>query len=320
MCSLSNSMATFKIHEDDENNLPTNHLSAKLREMGPIQNKRVALGEINSNENAVVGKFGGLKDVKDDPVAKGNGGRAVLGDVKNLGNVPSNLAVPSKDLVKKDDAVKPDLGKDENSKLTLGDKPHRSPLKEILPDKNDKVDQNQSPMWIDDSPISNSRLYKSIKCQLEELYSCAAYKDEIFQYLKQRETQFLPKSHYMKRQPDVTYAMRTILVDWLVEVGEEYKLNPSTLFLTVSFVDRFLSQMAVVRAKLQLLGTAAMFIAAKFEEIYPPEVGEFTYITDDSYTKHQVLKMENMIVKVLEYNLSAPTSYTFVMHIGKISL
>lgn len=66
----------------------------------------------------------------------------------------------------------------------------------------------------------------------------------------------------MRRQPDVTYSMRTILVDWLVEVAEEYKLQSQTLYLAVSFIDRFLSLMSVVRSKLQLLGTAAMFVAS----------------------------------------------------------
>jgi cyclin A len=56
--------------------------------------------------------------------------------------------------------------------------------------------------------------------------------------------------------------MRSILVDWMVEVAEEYKLERETLCLAVSFVDRFLSVMAVARNKLQLVGTAAMFIAA----------------------------------------------------------
>jgi len=56
--------------------------------------------------------------------------------------------------------------------------------------------------------------------------------------------------------------MRSILIDWLVEVSEEYKLDTETLYLSVFYLDRFLSQMAVVRSKLQLVGTAAMYIAA----------------------------------------------------------
>lgn len=78
-------------------------------------------------------------------------------------------------------------------------------------------------------------------------------------YLQNRQR---PKALYMRRQPDVTYSMRSILVDWLVEVAEEYKLQTETLYLAVSFIDRFLSVMSVVKGKLQLLGTAAMFVAA----------------------------------------------------------
>ena len=93
--------------------------------------------------------------------------------------------------------------------------------------------------------------------------------------------------------------MRQILVDWLVEVSEEYKLQTETLHLAVNYIDRFLSLMSVQRSKLQLVGTAAMFIASKYEEIYPPDVSEFVYITDDTYTKRQVLRMEHLVIKVL---------------------
>merc|ERR1719431_2319145 len=106
---------------------------------------------------------------------------------------------------------------------------------------------------------------------------------------------YLPKASYMDKQPDITHNMRQILVDWLVEVSEEYKLQTETLYLAVNFIDRFLSLMSVQRAKLQLVGTAAMFIASKFEEIYPPDVTEFVYITDDTYTKRQVLRMEHLV-------------------------
>ena len=66
----------------------------------------------------------------------------------------------------------------------------------------------------------------------------------------------------MSKQPDVTYSMRSILVDWLVEVADEYRLHTETLFLAVNYIDRFLSQMAVQRPKLQLVGAACMLIAA----------------------------------------------------------
>lgn len=102
------------------------------------------------------------------------------------------------------------------------------------------------------------------------------------------KVKYMPKAKYMRKQADINMSMRAILVDWLVEVGEEYKLLPQTLYLTVNYIDRFLSIMSVLRGKLQLVGTACMLLASKFEEIYPPEVSEFVYITDDTYTSKQV--------------------------------
>ncbi|KAM9237489.1 cyclin-A2 [Dugong dugon] len=138
------------------------------------------------------------------------------------------------------------------------------------------------------------------------------YQEDIHTYLREMEVKCKPKVGYMKKQPDITNSMRAILVDWLVEVGEEYKLQNETLYLAVNYIDRFLSSMSVLRGKLQLVGTAAMLLASKFEEIYPPEVAEFVYITDDTYTKKQVLRMEHLVLKVLAFDLAAPTVNQFL--------
>jgi cyclin B len=41
-----------------------------------------------------------------------------------------------------------------------------------------------------------------------------------------------------------------------------------------------------------LVGIAALLIATKYEEIYPPTVKEFIYLTDDTFTRKEVLEME----------------------------
>ncbi|XP_057205651.1 cyclin-A2 [Triplophysa rosa] len=138
------------------------------------------------------------------------------------------------------------------------------------------------------------------------------YAAEIHTHLREMELKSRPKAGYMRKQPDITNSMRSILVDWLVEVGEEYKLQNETLYLAVNYIDRFLSSMSVLRGKLQLVGTAAMLLASKFEEIYPPEVAEFVYITDDTYTKKQVLRMEHLVLTVLSFDLAAPTINQFL--------
>lgn len=72
-----------------------------------------------------------------------------------------------------------------------------------------------------------------------------------------------PLPDYMEKvQKDISANMRGILVDWLVEVAEEYKLLPDTLYLSISYIDRFLSANVINRQKLQLLGVASMLIAS----------------------------------------------------------
>ncbi|XP_028815487.1 cyclin-A2 [Denticeps clupeoides] len=160
-----------------------------------------------------------------------------------------------------------------------------------------------------DSPMDVDR---SVHYEARPAVEVTDYADEIHTHLRDMELKCRPRAGYMKKQPDITNSMRAILVDWLVEVGEEYKLHNETLYLAVNYIDRFLSTMSVLRGKLQLVGTAAMLIASKFEEIYPPEVAEFVYITDDTYTKKQVLRMEHLILKVLSFELSAPTINQFL--------
>ncbi|KAH9376249.1 hypothetical protein HPB48_021400 [Haemaphysalis longicornis] len=97
---------------------------------------------------------------------------------------------------------------------------------------------------------------------LRELESNVEYSQDIYSYLRDRELKFRPEANYMEKQPDIASSMRTVLVDWLVEVADEYKWHAETLFLAVSYVDRFLSSKSVWRNKLQLVGTALLFIAA----------------------------------------------------------
>jgi cyclin A len=102
----------------------------------------------------------------------------------------------------------------------------------------------------------------------------------------------------MEHQSDINSAMRTILIDWLIEVADEYKLNDETLFLCIQYVDRFLSTVNVTRSKLQLLGTTCMYVASKYEEMYPPALDEFSFITDNTYETKHILRMEQIIMKV----------------------
>lgn len=77
---------------------------------------------------------------------------------------------------------------------------------------------------------------------------------------------------YMESQPEINMKMRTILVDWLVEIHLHFQLRTETLFLTINIIDRYLSLSDVPKEVLQLVGICSMLIAIKFEEISHPEV------------------------------------------------
>uniref|UniRef100_A0A1D1YVE0 Cyclin-A2-1 n=1 Tax=Anthurium amnicola TaxID=1678845 RepID=A0A1D1YVE0_9ARAE len=142
---------------------------------------------------------------------------------------------------------------------------------------------------------------------------CSLYAPVIYMNLRAAELVRRPHSNFIETlQQDITQSMRGILIDWLVEVSEEYKLVPDTLYLTVYLIDRFLSENYIERQRLQLLGITCMLIASKYEEILAPRVEEFCFITDNTYSKGDVIKMEGQILKYLGFQMSVPTIKTFL--------
>uniref|UniRef100_A0ACD5UWI0 Uncharacterized protein n=2 Tax=Avena sativa TaxID=4498 RepID=A0ACD5UWI0_AVESA len=142
------------------------------------------------------------------------------------------------------------------------------------------------------------------------------YIDDIYSYYKTAEHESRP-ANYMGSQPEINPKMRAILVDWLVEVSHKFELMPESLYLTIYIVDRFLSMQAVPRRELQLVGVAAMLIACKYEEIWAPEASDFIHISDNTYSRQQVLGMEKSILNRLSWNLTVPTPYMFLVRFAK---
>ncbi|XP_078182642.1 cyclin-B2-1-like [Carex rostrata] len=116
----------------------------------------------------------------------------------------------------------------------------------------------------------------------------------------------------MAKQPDINDWMRAIVIDWLIEVHYKFELMDETLYLTVNIIDRFLERKNVQRKKLQLVGVTAMLLACKYEEVSVPVVEDLVQISDHAYTRQEILNMEWLIVKTLQFNMSAPTPYVFM--------
>ncbi|CAI0542047.1 unnamed protein product [Linum tenue] len=145
------------------------------------------------------------------------------------------------------------------------------------------------------------------------------YVDDLYNYYKLAEVDSIVHD-YMDTQPEINAKMRSILVDWLIEVHRKFELMPETLYLTLNIVDRFLAVKVVARRELQLVGMSAMLIACKYEEIWAPQVEDFVCISDKAYNGAQVLLMEKVILQRLEWYLTVPTPYVFLVRYIKASL
>lgn len=154
---------------------------------------------------------------------------------------------------------------------------------------------------------------------IDDPLCCVEYVNDICDHMLKTEALYLPTFGYMKIQPDINDRMRSILVDWLIEVHLKFKLVPETLYLTVNLIDRYLEIEAVKRDKLQLIGVTAMLIACKYEEIYPPEVKDFVYITDNAYSKEEIQDMEYLMLKKFNFNVTVISSYRFIERFTKLS-
>jgi G2/mitotic-specific cyclin 3/4 len=145
----------------------------------------------------------------------------------------------------------------------------------------------------------------------------AEYGDEIFEYMHALEERMKPNALYMDHQAEIQWSMRSVLMDWLVQVHNRFTLLPETLFLAVNYVDRFLSCKVVSLGKLQLVGATALFVAAKYEEINCPSVQEIVYMVDGAYTADEVLKAERFMLSMLQFELGWPGPMSFLRRISK---
>lgn len=140
-----------------------------------------------------------------------------------------------------------------------------------------------------------------------------AYVDEIYVTLRQRELLTSVKPTYMEHQPQINKRMRAILIDWLVEVHLKYDLVDETLYLAVSLLDHYLKMAVVAKERLQLAGLACLWIASKYEDIYPPEILQLVAICDNTYTKREILDMETVVLQTLQYQVTVSHPYDFLV-------
>ncbi|SPN98896.1 related to G2/mitotic-specific cyclin 3 [Cephalotrichum gorgonifer] len=165
--------------------------------------------------------------------------------------------------------------------------------------------------------VEATRLQADIVEDAWDLSMAAEYSEDIFQYMRELENKLLPNAHYMDIQTEIQWSMRSVLMDWLVQVHHRFSLLPETLFLAVNYIDRFLSCKVVSLGKLQLVGATAILLAAKYEEINCPSLEEIVYMVDKGYTIEEVMKAERFMLTMLRWELGWPGPMSFLRRISK---
>lgn len=165
--------------------------------------------------------------------------------------------------------------------------------------------------------VEQNRTEDDIEEELWDVSMVAEYGDEIFEYMRELEVKMLPNPHYMDIQTEIQWSMRSVLMDWLVQVHNRFGLLPETLFLTVNYIDRFLSSKVVSIGKLQLVGATAILVASKYEEINCPSLQEIVYMVDNGYSADEILKAERFMLSMLSFELGWPGPMSFLRRVSK---
>ncbi|KAH9424820.1 hypothetical protein DERP_012306 [Dermatophagoides pteronyssinus] len=187
------------------------------------------------------------KDVQDTPVEQKQ--------QQQPGKNQEELLQENIEAVKKElnnfliDSLEKSLGTDDQkicdqSFKSLSDK-ENDPKNDVCPGNDDDTD-----MIIDDyddleNQKENFQSHLSIHSDISyvqhypELDLLGDYSSNIWYYMLEKERKFMPNPFYMSNQQNINTKMRSILVDWLVDVADEYKLKDETLFLAINYIDRF---------------------------------------------------------------------------------
>lgn len=144
------------------------------------------------------------------------------------------------------------------------------------------------------------------------------YAKDIYKFLRYLESCQIVRKGYISPAHIMTHNMRALLVDWLFEVQQSFKLLNETIQLAIALLDRFMQDNpSIPKHELQLVGVACIFLASKYEETYPPDLDDLVDISAKTYTKDEILNMEMVIFSSLNFQMGRPTPSQFLRRYGR---
>lgn len=109
-------------------------------------------------------------------------------------------------------------------------------------------------------------------------------------------------------------AYRRVLVDWMCELGEVFRIQKTTMHVAIGYLDRILQDVSVSRARLQLVALCCLLIATKYEEAEEnvPSVRVLAEYTNNTYQPSMIHQMEIMVLTRLSWSLTVVTPLHFL--------
>ncbi|KAG4293999.1 hypothetical protein FPRO06_00584 [Fusarium proliferatum] len=135
------------------------------------------------------------------------------------------------------------------------------------------------------------------------------YLEDIMQHMRQMEDETLPDASLIDMQREIQWFMRPYLIDFLIEAHAAFGLLPETLFLTVNLLDRYCSKRVVYKQHYQLVGCAALLIAAKYgdKKDRVPQIHELNNMCCGLYDAGMFTQMEMHVLNTLDWIIGHPT-------------
>ncbi|XP_078394124.1 G1/S-specific cyclin-D1-like [Cetorhinus maximus] len=137
--------------------------------------------------------------------------------------------------------------------------------------------------------------------------------ERVLAKLLETEERYLPnRGTFPSIQPEIQPQMRSLLAGWMLEVCEEERCEKEVFPLAMNYLDRFLSAVPLGKSRLQLLGSACLFLASKLRETSPLSVETVCAYTAHSSRPEELRVMELLLLNKLQWDIAAPTALEFV--------
>lgn len=160
--------------------------------------------------------------------------------------------------------------------------------------------------------LSDETLDLNIPCDLPVHETWKSVHSDYFASLSEKEVFYRPDPKCFQKQIEINPSMRSMLLDWIMEVCTAFTFKRETYYIALSTLDRFISIILATKAELQLIGLSCLYIACKREEITSPSINDFAKTADNSFTTQEIRIMENKILFTLKWQLCPVTFYTWL--------